>query len=236
LSSASTSTRWSVILQVADTDPAVAREALQSLCTIYWQPVYTFVRSRVGHDAESQDLTQEFFAELIATKLIESADRDRGKFRSYLFASLRNFLNKQWEKSRAKKRGGNRLRLSLDYVEQLGMCEPKDSCELDPLYDRQWAEALTAHALARLAEEWRSADKVHTFEGLRPFLTSQASPGLIDQVAQRLKVSAETLRVSIHRLRRRYGQLLREEVARTVLSPEDVDAEIRQLMAVMASR
>lgn len=233
-SAESDSTRWSIILQASHANPLLARQALEALCKIYWQPIYHFIRRRVSQEVEAQDLTQDFFAQLIEAKLIASADRERGSFRAYLFTSVRNFLGKYWEKLRAQKRGGHHIHLALEIVDPAETSESALKNAVDDIYDRQWAEALTAHVLVGLTEEWQLAHKLEVFQHLREFLTCQPTASTLTQLAHQLKTTPGALRVAIHRLRRRYGQLLREEVARTVADPAEVEQEIRLLMTVLS--
>jgi RNA polymerase sigma factor (sigma-70 family) len=233
-SSETDSTRWSIILQASHENPNLAHQALEALCKIYWQPVYHFIHRRVSQEVEAQDLTQDFFAQLIQAKLIATADRERGSFRAYLFTCVRNFLCKYWEHARAIKRGGTHCHLTLEFADQVENSELQLENDVDIVYERQWAQALTAHVLVRLTEEWHSAKKHVVFQHLREFLTCQPTASKITHVAEQLNTTAGALRVAIHRLRRRYGELLREEVARTVADPNEVEQEIRLLMSVLS--
>jgi RNA polymerase sigma-70 factor (ECF subfamily) len=232
------STRWSVVLQAQQVDSPDARAAMETLCQIYWPVVFSYVRRRVPQDAEAHDLTQEFFAELLEKEFLQLVSPARGSFRGFLFAAIRHFLAKHWEKSRAQKRGGDRKTIALSDIQHSAQeyVEPVDSTTPDQQYDRQWANALTSHVMVRLEQSWRDAGKANSFEPIRKFLTAVPGPGELAIAAAQLGISPGAVRVAIHRLRRQYGDLLREEVARTLDSAEDIDAEIRWLVDVLAAQ
>jgi DNA-directed RNA polymerase specialized sigma24 family protein len=238
------STHWSVVLAAGESqaDPEVAQTALAQLCQTYWAPLYTFVRSR-GHTVhDAQDLTQSFFAYLIEHKIYARVDREKGKFRSFLLASLKNFLGHAYDREQTLKRGGSLDFLPLDDAR----AEAAESLfqthfasgELiggDRLFERSWAEALVGAGLKRLAAEQRAEGKEKLFGKLRIFLTGSADPlPTYDQLAVRLNLPASTLRSHVTRLRARYREFLRAEVRRTVDTDAEVDGELHELFRVLA--
>jgi RNA polymerase sigma-70 factor (ECF subfamily) len=206
--------------------PQAAR-ALDELCRIYWYPLYAYVR-RCGHEArEAEDLTQEFFARLLAKNYLADVQREKGKFRSFLLASLKHFLANEWDRARAQKRGGQHTHLSLDTAETRYRAEPTDELSADKLLDRQWAIALLDQVLNRLGAETDAKQ----FDALKPFLTADKDAIPYGEVAGKLGTTEGAVKVAVHRLRKRYRQLLREEIAHTVAGPAEVEEEIRHLFA-----
>ncbi len=219
-------TRWTMVLAAGRGDSPQAARALDELCRLYWYPLYAYIR-RCGHEAhEAEDLTQEFFARLLAKNYLADVEREKGKFRSFLLASLKHFLANEWDKARAQKRGGHHTFVSLD-AETRYRSEPADEPSADKLLDRQWALALLDQVLARLAAE---AD-AKQFAVLKPFLTAGKDVTHYADVAVKLGMTEGAVKVAVHRLRQRYRKLLREEIAHTVASPAGVDDEIRHLFA-----
>ncbi len=214
-------TRWTVVL----TAGRGQSRALEDLCRTYWYPLYAYVRRRGYLAHEAEDLTQEFFARLLAKNYLADVEREKGKFRSFLLASLKHFLANEWDKARAQKRGGRFTFISAD-AETKYRAEPADELSPDKLLDRQWALALLDQVLARLAAE-EPAD----FEHLKPYLTAGGGAIPYAEVAGKLDMTEGAVKVAVHRLRKRYRQLLREEIAHTVASPAEVDEEIRHLFA-----
>jgi len=237
-------THWSVILAAgrSEADPELARAALAQLCQTYWAPLYTFVRSR-GHAVhDAQDLTQSFFAYLIEHKIYARVDREKGKFRSFLLASLKNFLGHAYDREQTLKRGGLLDFLPLDDARaeaaeslfQTHFASGEPSGE-DRLFERSWAEALVGAGLERLAAEQKTEGKEKLFGKLRIFLTGSADPlPTYDQLAVRLSLPASTLRSHVTRLRARYREFLRAEVRRTVDTDAEVDGELHELFRVLA--
>lgn len=229
------STRWSVVLAAGRDSSPDGREALATLCRNYWYPLYAYVRRRVADPHEAQDLIQEFFSRLLDKNMLAVADPRRGRFRAFLLTSLRNFLANEWEKARAEKRGGGRtvLPLSFDSGESRYTREPADKLTPERLFDRQWAETLIDHVMTGLRDEFTRAGKIEHFERLKVFLTGRNPDAAYADVARRLGMSEGAAMVAAHRLRRRFRERLRAEIAETVAEPHDIDDEIRSLFAAL---
>jgi RNA polymerase sigma factor (sigma-70 family) len=232
-----TTTNWSVVLELIQTDYGRAAGALESLCSRYWYPVYAFIRRRGSDPHEAKDLTQAFFAHLLENETLKKVDRQKGKFRSFLLTAATNFLTNEWDKRQSLKRGGQYQIVSLDdtEVENLYRQEPVAALTPENLYERRWAFTLLNEVLARLKEEYIAANKMELFAKLEPGLVDEANPGLYADWAVALNMSEGAVRVAVHRLRRRFGELLRSEIARTVATPAEVDEEIRHLFAAIAN-
>jgi DNA-directed RNA polymerase specialized sigma24 family protein len=228
-------TNWSVVLAAGLEDCPRAAAALERLCQIYWYPIYAFIRRRGFDQHTAEDLAQSFFACLLGKEMLKKVDRHKGKFRSFLLAALANFLANEWDARRAVKRGGDRQIVSLDGMEaeELYQNEPVEPLTPEKLFERSWAFTLLERTLARLKREY--ADKAELFGALEPELTSEATPGLYSAKAAELKMSEGAVKVALHRLRRRFGELLRSEIAHTVSQPEEVDEEIRHLFAAISA-
>lgn len=232
-------TRWTLVLAAQGAkgkSSTVAGRAMAELCAIYWRPLYHYVR-RCGHTHhEAEDLTQEFFARLLAKKYVNSADSVKGRFRSFLLASLKHFLANEWDRTCAQKRGGNRVVISLDgLAEEARLAlEPADSLTPEKAFDQAWARTVLQQAIARLRTEFAAAGREKWFDALKDCLTGEACPEKQSELAKRLGLSTGALKVAIHRLRRRYREMLRAEIAQTVSAPEQVEDEIRQLFAVFS--
>jgi RNA polymerase sigma-70 factor (ECF subfamily) len=226
-------TRWSIVLAAGGGDSREARGALEKLCATYWYPLYAFVR-RQGRDAhDAQDLTQEFFARLLEKGWLESVDRAKGKFRSFLLATMKHFLANEWDRAHAQKRHGGRALLSLDAesAESRYAMEPAESATADKIFERRWALTLLDQVLARLREEFAAAGKAKIFDELKPALTGEKIP--YDEIGGRLAMNEGAVKTAVHRLRQRYRELIRDEIAQTLGSEEDVDSELRHLMAAL---
>jgi RNA polymerase sigma factor (sigma-70 family) len=227
-----TATRWSVVLaaggEEADT---VRRRALEELVQAYWFPLYAYIR-RQGHSVQqAEDLTQEFFARLLEKKHLASADRSRGRFRSFLLTALKRFMVNEWDRSQAQKRGGGKRFISLDSLdaEKRYAVEPVDEMTPDRLFDRRWAMAVLDEVLRRLRQEYVDRGKVQLFDAIQGSLADDPDAEY-GHIARELGMTGGAVKVAAHRLRRRYRQLLREEIAQTVAGPEEVEEEIRHLM------
>jgi RNA polymerase sigma-70 factor (ECF subfamily) len=229
-------THWSVVLLAGQGEERRAAEALEQLSQTYWYPLYAYVRG-LGHSVEeAQDLTQEFFARLLARNTISRADPQRGRFRSFLLGSLKHFLAHEWDKGRAQKRGGHIrfTRLELDTAETRCRQPVAPGETPDQAYDRQWALSLLDLVLGRLRAEYASVGREDLFTGLKETLTGGRSEIPYLELAGRLAMSAGAVKVAAHRLRRRYRELLREEIAHTVAGPEEVEEELRLLFAALS--
>ncbi|HLX71004.1 MAG TPA: RNA polymerase sigma factor [Verrucomicrobiae bacterium] len=233
-----TPTHWSVVIAAAGhTGSAGARDALEKLCRNYWVPIYAFVR-RQGHSPhDAQDLTQEFFARLLEKNYLADADRAKGRFRSFLLASLKHFLANEWDKANAQKRGGGRVLISIDAdaVETSFGAELAHELTAEKIFERRWALALLDQVLRRLREEYTRDGKQKQFEQLKQTLTEASRSVPYAEIATRLGTSEGAVRVAVHRLRQRYRELLRAEIADTVASPAEIEDEIRNLFAALAS-
>lgn len=229
-------TSWTQVLAAREAPSAEARQALESLCRVYWYPLYAFVR-RQGHDAdEARDLTQAYFAELLEKGYLEDYDPGRGRFRVFLASSMKHFLSKQREKAGAWKRGGRADVISLDAQEVEGHYrhEPQDRLTPEQIFERRWALTVLERTLLRLRREQEDLDRGREFTRLEGYLTGEQTHTSYRDVAAELGTTEGAVKTSIHRLRRRFGQLLRSEIADTVASPDEVDDEVRHLLGVVA--
>lgn len=229
-------THWSVVLTAAGRDSPEAAAALAQLCQDYWYPLYAFVRRKGFAPHEAQDLTQDFFARLLEKNVLKAADPAKGKFRSFLLGSLQNFLNNEWDRRQAAKRGGNAVTFSLDdtTAEARYRLEPADHLTPERIFERRWALTLLEKVHAQLKAEYAAEGKGGQFEALQVYLSGEPKAGNYGESAVLLGLNEGTVRVAVHRLRKRLGQLLRKEVGRTVANPKDVDAEINNLLMALA--
>jgi RNA polymerase sigma-70 factor (ECF subfamily) len=229
-------TRWSLVAAVRDHGTAEAKEALAALCSAYWYPLYAFIRRRGYPADEAQDLTQGFFASLLERDSLAAADQARGKFRSFLLASCNHYLAHERERARAGKRGGGRTRVSLDFggAEERYGREPAHALTAEKLFDRHWALALLDGVLTRLRQEWVDKGKGELFDRLRVFLLGEKTAQSFAEVAEALGSTEGAVKTAAHRLRSAFRDRLREEIARTVNHPDDVEEEIRDLFAALA--
>ena len=230
-------THWSVVLCAGQGDGTRSREALARLCQTYWYPLYSFVR-RQGHSPEdAQDLTQGFFAHLLGNHALPSVDKGKGKFRSFLLASLRNFLANERERACAQKRGGGQPVVSLHVAtaESRYGLEPVDHATPDKVFERNWALTLLEQTLARLRAEQAEAGKATQFAAMQPCLMNDADTPRHAELAFQLGLSVDAVKMAVSRLRRRYRELLCDEIAQTVSSPAEVEEEIRHLFAALAN-
>lgn len=231
-------THWSLVVAATSDEASRIRAgmALEELCRAYWYPLYTFVRHR-GHSAdEAQDLTQAFFARVIETRGLASADPGRGRFRSYLLGAMKHFLANEWNRNQAKKRGGDVRIVELDALEPEARyaLEPSQPANPDASFDREWAQESVARAMEGLRGEWEGSGKGEVFEALRGGLTGEEPER--SETAERLGMTKGAVKVAVHRLRLRYRELLRAEIAKTVSDPADVDDEMRHLVAALREK
>jgi DNA-directed RNA polymerase specialized sigma24 family protein len=230
-------TRWSLVLAAGGRRSTPnSRQALETLCQTYWYPLYVYVRRRVSDVHEAQDLTQAFFASLLERDALEAADRERGRFRSFLLTAFKHFLSDERDKAKAQKRGGGRraIRLNLETGESRFALEPADELTPERLYEKQWALTFLDHVLRRLEDEFAGKGKDKQFQALKPFLAGETEPDSYEIAARDLGISAAAAKVAAHRARRRYREILRAEIAETVAGPQEVDDEIRHLRAALA--
>ena len=228
-------THWSLVLRAAHREDRDADAAMGTLCERYWYPLYAYVRRRVADAHEAQDLTQEFFAQFLEKQYLAVADPQRGRFRCFLLASLKHFLANEWNRAHAQKRGGGRRRLSLDLEcgESRLRLEPSHDLTPERLFERQWVLTLLDLVMRRLQGEYEASAKAEQFERLKGVLTGDRERLPYATLAAELGVSEEAARQAASRLRKRYRELLRAEVAQTLAEPADVDDEIRNLFEVL---
>lgn len=227
-------TQWTIVLRAGHSDTTRAQEALAQLCRTYWYPLYAYVRRRGYSPEDAEDLTQGFFARLLELNSLADVGREKGKFRSFLLASLNHFLSDEWDRARAQKRGhGQIVALDTDTAETRFAHEPADPSTPEKHFERQWAMTLLETVVKRLQAEYDSAGKGALFLALRFAIMGDKSDVPYTRLAADLGLSEEALRVSVHRLRQRYRQMLRDEIAQTVATPEEVDEEIRHLFQAL---
>jgi RNA polymerase sigma-70 factor (ECF subfamily) len=232
------STRWTLVRAAAERSSPEGEEALATLCRLYWYPLYAYARRRLPRPQDAQDMTQAFFARLLDKDYLRQADRERGRFRSFLLTAFKHFLANEQERQHALKRGGGHSSFSLDFDsgEERYHQEPTDETTPELLYERGWALTLLKQGLARLREELAGAGKEKLFECLKDTLTVEAPPRPYSELAGELGMSAEAVKVAVHRLRRRYGELIRAEIAQTVDTPEEIEDELRDLFAAVRQK
>ena len=230
-------TRWSVVLAAGLDESSVARDALETLCRAYWYPLYVYTRKR-GYDVEeAKDMTQEFFARLIERNYLGDVEQGRGRFRYFLLAALKHFLSDEWDKANAQKRGGGVTFLSLDDLDPEARyhLEPRDEETPEKAFQRRWALTLLELTLSRLREEFQLAGREGMFDTLKVFITGDQPEMSYAAVAQQLGMSEAATKMTVTRMRQRYRALLRAEIANTVDDPAEVDAELRELAALLRS-
>ncbi|HTV41446.1 MAG TPA: sigma-70 family RNA polymerase sigma factor [Candidatus Sulfotelmatobacter sp.] len=236
-------TQWSVVLTAGRAEFQQAQDALETLCRTYWYPLYAYVRRRGFSPADAEDLTQEFFAWLLDRKWLGKADPQRGRFRSFLLTSISNFLANEWDKARTQKRGGGKIiSLERDEAENrynwqpLSYSIPESSFTPEQSFEWRWALTLLDQVMGRLTAEFEHEKKKELFEALKPCLLGDSSALPYATLATSLGMSEGSIKVTVHRLRQRYRQLLREEIATTVAVPEEVEEELRYLFSVLTRR
>ena len=231
-------THWSLVLAARRSDSTRAEAALASLCRTYWYPLYAYVRRRGYATEDAQDLTQEFFARLLERRWLGQADRQRGRFRTFLLSEMSHFLANEWDKAQAQKRGGavQLVPLQLDTAETRYGKEPADPFTPEQAYERRWAVTLLDEVLQRLQKKCVAEGKAELFEALKPCLVGESDSHPYATLAMKLRLSEGAVKVAVHRLRQWFRQLLRDEIANTVAAPAEVDEEMHHLFAVLAGR
>src|SRR5436190_5061192 len=227
-------THWSLVL-AARGGTAEAQVALEKLCRVYWYPLYAFVRRQGRNREDAEDLIQGFFARLLERKDLETVQRERGRFRSYLLVSLKHFMLNAQLRAGAEKRGGGQPIISLDEVEaeKKFAREPVDNSTPEKIFERRWALALLDTVLERLRREHEATGRLRLFDTLRCFLSDEPAEQSQAQIGAQLGLSTGAVKQAVRRLRQRYRELLREEVANTVATAADIDDEVRHLVAVL---
>jgi RNA polymerase sigma-70 factor (ECF subfamily) len=229
-------THWSVVLTAGQGQSAPAQRALETLCRAYWYPIYAYVRRKGYRPEEAQDLTQEFFAQLIAKDHVRLADRNKGKFRGFLLARLDFFLAREWSRAHRQKRGGQFTFISMDEhpPEERYQLEPADLETPERIFLRHWALTVLKQAMNALQQECEANGKASLFQEAKNLISGERHGAAYAQISKSLNMGEGAVRVAVHRLRQRYGELLRLEVAHTVTSEEDVDEELRYLFQILS--
>lgn len=228
-------THWSVVLLAGQTASPESSAALEKLCRAYWPPVYFFARRRGYGDADAKDLTQQFFSLLLARNDFAGLDATKGKFRTFLLAAFTHFLANEHDRAQAQKRGGGQIALPLDDLsdEQLAQLSSAENFPAAKIFDKNWALTVLGQSLSRLKAEMTEAGKEPQFQLLKVFLTTEGGAADYEATAQKLGVAPNSVPVLVHRLRQRYRELVRAELAQTVATPSDLDEEMRHLFAVL---
>lgn len=231
-------TRWTMVLSAGDPTSPRAASALNALCRAYWYPLYAFIRRQGYAPADAQDLTQEFFARLLAQNWVARADRRKGRFRSFLLMAMKRFLAKEYDRSHTVKRGGRirLVRLPVETAETSYSREPVDGATPEQVFERQWALAILKSVLNRLRQAYAQEQKSDWFETLEPCLVGSRESQPYADLAAKLRTTEGAVKVAVFRLRKRYRECLKEEIAQTVASAAEVDAELRHLFRVLARR
>ncbi|MCI0541448.1 MAG: sigma-70 family RNA polymerase sigma factor [Verrucomicrobiales bacterium] len=227
-------TRWSVVLTAQDKSSPDSAAALETLCRAYWYPLYAFVRGsgRSPHDA--QDLTQEFFARLLARDWLRVVLPEKGRFRTFLIVAMKRFLTNEWHRDTRQKRGAGQQPLSLDTARAEHRFASEPPLAPDELYERRWAMTLLDESLERLQLEFTRAGKAHEFDAMKEWLTAERGGIPYARIAAALRTTEGAARVAVHRMRKQFRQLFRQTIAETLEATGDLDAEMRHLIAVLS--
>lgn len=225
-------THWSVVLKAGQG----ADEALLKLCRGYWLPLYAYTRRRGHAMHDAQDLTQGFFAHLLENRAFATVAPSKGRFRSFLLVSLKHYLDNEWHRKQTLKRGGKQVLISWEEMkpEEREFLEPTHQLTPEKLFNREWALLLLERVMNQLRKECAAARKGEVFERLKPYLTGDHPGKSYQALAEEIGISEGAVKVTVHRLRRRFGELVREQIERTVANPEEVDDEIRELFAALS--
>lgn len=224
-------------MDAAHDDPERVRHALEKLCQRYWYPIYSFVRQRERDHHQAEDLTQGFFHFVLAQEVFKRVSPERGRFRTFILAALNNFLLNEYDKAHRHKRGGRHHIISLDekMAEEFFHNEPTDQATPEKHFERTWAVMLVRRVFDQLHDEFKDRGKSVVFDALQPYLTGETSAGDYERLAKTLGMEDGAVKVALHRARRRFGELLRHEIAHTVTGPEEIEAELRQLLAAIGN-
>jgi len=229
-------TRWSVVMLAGQAQSEESSSALEVLCRTYWYPLYAFVRRRGRDHDEAQDLTQAFFTRLLEKEHLTLADRQRGRFRTFLLTALKNFLVNEWEKGQAQRRGGNQRFVDWEATDAEGrfLNEPVDDSTPESVYERRWVATLLEHVLAQLRKEARASGRQPLFERLKEYFWGDSAEATYGAIAAEFNMSEIAVKGAAYRLRQRFRELLRAEIAHTVLNEEEIEDELRHLIQVMS--
>jgi len=230
-------TRWTMVMKASRASAPGSREALSQLCELYWPPLYGFAR-RQGYSVEqAQDLTQAFFARFLEKQDVQDADPARGRFRSFLLGSFKHFLANEYDRERAKKRGGDQVKIALevDAAEARFVAEPADDLTPEALFERQWALGVIDRVMDALRADLMKSGKEATFDELKGLLVGEKEQGGYAAIARTLGTSEGAIKVTVHRLRQKFRERLRAEIAATVADDAEIEDEIRYLMAILAN-
>jgi len=234
--SATSATRWSLIIAAGDPESPHRARALTELCETYWYTVYAYIRRGGRNETDAEDLTQGFFATLLDKNYLGDADRERGRFRTFLRAAVRHYLANEHDRASAQKRGGGRKVLSIDFVaaEERYRLEPTDKLTPDLLFERRWAMTVLERAMDNLQQRYQRKGRGELLELLKPYVAGEGSE-TYSTIAERLAISVESVRQQVSRLRGRCRKLIRAEIADTVTDPTEIDDELRRLMQALSS-
>jgi RNA polymerase sigma-70 factor (ECF subfamily) len=229
-----TTTHWSVVLEAQGESPA-AQVALEKLCRIYWRPIYSFVRRQGVGPAEAEDITQGFFAQLLERESLRAVRKEKGRLRSFLLASVKNFLANEWRRAMAIKRGKGQWLIPLEELHERDRVDVEGSDRMTPdqIYERRWALTVLEQVLERLRDEYRSARNLRFFEQMKKMLMDEPDRPSQAEIAREFEMTENAVKQAYHRFRQRYQFLLREEIAHTVAMPSDIEDELRHLIAVV---
>ena len=229
-------THWSIVLAAGATSRPGAQEALERLCRTYWSPLYAFIRRRGYPAADAQDLTQGFFAYILDRQLVLKADPEIGRFRSFLLGSLKHFLAHEHERASALKRGGGREIISLEALEseERSRWEPLDLVTPEAIFDQRWALQQIENSLKNLRTEYASAGRVALFDLLKDYVWGEKNALTLVEIAESLDLTEEAIKKAVQRLRQRFRDCLRAEIAQTVAMPDQIDEELRYLSAALS--
>jgi RNA polymerase sigma-70 factor (ECF subfamily) len=229
-------THWSAVLSAGKDEGEQGRKALAKLCQTYWYPLYVFVRRQGQNADDAKDLVQGFFAKVLEKNYIKDAVPEKGRFRSFLLLALKRYMANEWDRANRQKRGGGVETISLDAneTETRYQAEPVDTMSPEKVYERRWAQTLLGQVLQRLESEFKALGKEETYQGLKAFLNTEGHQRSYAEVGRDLGMNEGAVKVAVHRLRQRYRELLRSEIANTVADPALVDEEIRHLFLAFA--